>query len=243
MRPSRSSTRLAVPAFPDTYHPGYHQHGEPRRLPFAARCSLARRTRHLWGGRLGGRLSRLVPLHGFRVRGRRRGRRSEAPAPRRRRSRGVDDLRDGSAVPRRQGCRARDVGERSDVGTRGPRGDRAPIPGRDAWLGLRGEPWSWRSDPPTDRVGTGLGSGGGATRDGRPGDVAAHSRGVHGAQTIQQCLDAGLLDEVHVDLAAVLLGAGVRLFDHLANTPVVLGDPKVIAGVGVTHLRYPVHTS
>jgi hypothetical protein len=30
--------------------------------------------------------------------------------------------------------------------------------------------------------------------------VAAHSRGVHGAQTIQQCLDAGLLDEIHVDL-------------------------------------------
>ena len=118
-----------------------------------------------------------------------------------------------------------------------------PIPGRDAWRGLRGEPWSRRHDPPTDRVGTGLGSGGGATRDGRPGYVAAHSRGVHGAQTIQQCLDAGLLDEIHVDLAAVLLGAGVRLLDHLANTPVVLGDPTVIAGVGVTHLRYPVHTS
>ena len=66
---------------------------------------------------------------------------------------------------------------------------------------------------------------------------------VHGAQTIQQCLDAGLLDEIHIDLAAVLLGAGVRLFDHLANTPVVLGNPAVVAGVGVTHLRYPVHTS
>ena len=69
------------------------------------------------------------------------------------------------------------------------------------------------------------------------------SVGVHGAQTIQQCLDAGLLDEIHIDLAAVLLGAGVRLFDHLANTPVVLGNPTVVAGVGVTHLRYPVHTS
>ena len=68
------------------------------------------------------------------------------------------------------------------------------------------------------------------------------SVGVHGANTIQQCLDAGLLDEIHVDLAAVLLGAGVRLFDHLANTPVVLGDPTVAAGVGVTHLRYPVHS-
>jgi dihydrofolate reductase len=67
------------------------------------------------------------------------------------------------------------------------------------------------------------------------------SVGVHGAQTIQQCLNAGLLDEIHVDLAAVLLGAGVRLFDHLANRPVVLGDPTVVAGVGVTHLRYPVH--
>jgi dihydrofolate reductase len=69
------------------------------------------------------------------------------------------------------------------------------------------------------------------------------SVGVHGAQTTQKCLDAGLLDEIHIDLAAVLLGAGIRLFDHLANTPVVLGDPTVIAGVGVTHLRYPVHAS
>ena len=66
---------------------------------------------------------------------------------------------------------------------------------------------------------------------------------VHGAHTIQQCLDAGLLDEIHIDLAAVLLGAGVRLFDHLANTAVVLGDPTVVTGVGVTHLRYPGHTS
>ena len=66
---------------------------------------------------------------------------------------------------------------------------------------------------------------------------------VHGAQTIQQCLDAGLLDEIQIDLAAVLLGAGVRLFDHLANTPAVLGNPTVVTGAGVTHLRYPVHTS
>jgi len=69
------------------------------------------------------------------------------------------------------------------------------------------------------------------------------SVGVHGAQTIQQCLNAGLLDELHIDLAAALLGSGVRLFDHLANTPVVLGNPTVVPGVGVTHLRYPVHKS
>jgi dihydrofolate reductase len=66
------------------------------------------------------------------------------------------------------------------------------------------------------------------------------SVGVHGADTIQQLLDAGLLDEISVDIAAVLLGSGVRLFDHLARTPAMLGDPTVVAGVGVTHLRYPV---
>jgi dihydrofolate reductase len=66
------------------------------------------------------------------------------------------------------------------------------------------------------------------------------SVGVHGADTIQQLLNAGLLDEISVDIAAVLLGSGVRLFDHLAGTPAALGNPTVIAGVGVTHLRYPV---
>ena len=70
--------------------------------------------------------------------------------------------------------------------------------------------------------------------------AAGKSVGVHGADTIQQCLNAGLLDEIHVDLAAVLLGSGVRLFDHLAATPAILGNPRVISGHGVTHLRYPV---
>jgi dihydrofolate reductase len=67
--------------------------------------------------------------------------------------------------------------------------------------------------------------------------------GVHGADTIQQLLNVGLLDELSIDIAAVLLGSGVRLFDHLAGTPSVLGNPTVIAGVGVTHLRYAVRKS
>src|SRR5438034_5205281 len=41
--------------------------------------------------------------------------------------------------------------------------------------------------------------------------AAGKAVGVHGANTIQQCLNAGLLDEIHVDIAAVLLGSGVRL--------------------------------
>src|SRR5215203_5007456 len=70
--------------------------------------------------------------------------------------------------------------------------------------------------------------------------AAGKSVGVHGADTIQQLLNAGLLDELHIDLAALLLGPGVRLFDHLAVTPAVLGNPSVSEGLGVTHLRYPV---
>jgi len=67
--------------------------------------------------------------------------------------------------------------------------------------------------------------------------------GVHGTDTIQQLLNVGLLDELAIDIAAVLLGSGVRLFDHLAGTPSVLGNPTVTAGVGVTHLRYAVRKS
>ena len=66
------------------------------------------------------------------------------------------------------------------------------------------------------------------------------SVGVHGADTIQQLLNAGLLDEIAVDVVALFLGSGVRLFDHLAGTPAFLDNPSVIQGVGVTHLRYRV---
>jgi dihydrofolate reductase len=60
---------------------------------------------------------------------------------------------------------------------------------------------------------------------------------VHGGDTIRQLLDAGLVDELSVDIAPILLGSGVRLFDGVRAE---LGDPTATAGVGVTHLRYPV---
>lgn len=63
---------------------------------------------------------------------------------------------------------------------------------------------------------------------------------LHGADTIQQCLNAGLLDELAIDVSSVLLGSGVRMFEHLDGTPFALGDPTVTQGAGVTHLRYPV---
>ncbi|MEP6852692.1 MAG: dihydrofolate reductase family protein [bacterium] len=57
----------------------------------------------------------------------------------------------------------------------------------------------------------------------------------------QQCLDAGLLDVIHVSLVPVLLGGGIRFFDHLRTAPIELEDrPRVIEGIGVTHLEYTV---
>src|SRR5256886_3749828 len=52
--------------------------------------------------------------------------------------------------------------------------------------------------------------------------AAGGSVGVHGANTIQQLLNAGLLDEIHVDIAAVLLGSRAPPFDRLARPPVAL---------------------
>lgn len=66
------------------------------------------------------------------------------------------------------------------------------------------------------------------------------SVGVHGAETIGSLLDAGLVDELQVDLVPVLLGGGVRLFGDLSDAPLALGSPTVVAAEGVTHLRYPV---
>jgi dihydrofolate reductase len=63
---------------------------------------------------------------------------------------------------------------------------------------------------------------------------------VASAKIAQQCLDAGLLDAINVDLVPVLLGEGVRWFENLGKQPVRLSDPTVIEGRGVTHLAYEV---
>lgn len=61
---------------------------------------------------------------------------------------------------------------------------------------------------------------------------------IASATIVQQCLNAGLLDEIHIDLVPFLLGDGVRLFEHLKVAPVALEDPQVSIGKGVTHLTY-----
>ncbi|MGW5363073.1 dihydrofolate reductase family protein [Actinopolymorpha pittospori] len=63
---------------------------------------------------------------------------------------------------------------------------------------------------------------------------------VCGADPVQQLLRLGLLDEIQVSVAPVLLGSGVRLFDHLGEEPIELEQTRVIESEGVTHLRYRV---
>src|SRR5688572_26352224 len=47
-----------------------------------------------------------------------------------------------------------------------------------------------------------------------------------GATTAQQFLQAGLIDEVQIHLVPVLLGEGIRLFDH--GTPMELEQTRVL---------------
>jgi dihydrofolate reductase len=65
---------------------------------------------------------------------------------------------------------------------------------------------------------------------------------VGSASIMQQCLEAGLLDEVQLDLVPVLLGGGVRLFEHRGPGPRELERTRMLAAPGVTHLRYRIAT-
>jgi len=61
-----------------------------------------------------------------------------------------------------------------------------------------------------------------------------------GAQTAQQYLKAGLVDEMQIHIVPVLLGDGRRLFENLDTQPIELESTRVIESPGVTHLRFRV---
>ena len=62
-----------------------------------------------------------------------------------------------------------------------------------------------------------------------------------GADVAQQYLKAGLLDELQIHIAPVLLGDGVRLFEnHLGSERLDLECTRVIESPAVTHVRYRV---
>ena len=71
---------------------------------------------------------------------------------------------------------------------------------------------------------------------------AARGRDVSlmGATIVQQCLRAGLLDELTISLVPVVLGRGVRLIDGIEAGSVELERAGVVDAPGVTHLTYRV---
>jgi dihydrofolate reductase len=63
---------------------------------------------------------------------------------------------------------------------------------------------------------------------------------LQGASIVQQCLRAGLMDELVVSLVPMVLGRGVRLLDGLEPGSVALDLVRVVDAPGVTHLHYRV---
>lgn len=62
---------------------------------------------------------------------------------------------------------------------------------------------------------------------------------VHGSTIAQRAIAAGLLDEMEIHLIPVLLGDGVRLFEHLGVGQRELERVRVLGGDGgVTHLHF-----
>ena len=62
---------------------------------------------------------------------------------------------------------------------------------------------------------------------------------IGAASTAQQCLKAGLADELHVDIMPVLLCDGLRLFENISAENIQLERIKVMElAAGRTHLRF-----
>jgi dihydrofolate reductase len=67
------------------------------------------------------------------------------------------------------------------------------------------------------------------------GDVSV----AGGANTIQQFIRAGLLDEIQVHVVPVLLGGGIRLFDNL-GPDIELERTRIVESPDVVHLRFQI---
>jgi riboflavin biosynthesis pyrimidine reductase len=63
---------------------------------------------------------------------------------------------------------------------------------------------------------------------------------VLGANVARQCIEAGLLDEIVIHLAPVLVGGGVRLFELPDGDPVRLVPTASVEEGETTVLRYSV---
>lgn len=69
--------------------------------------------------------------------------------------------------------------------------------------------------------------------------AAANGKDVRlggGISTVQQYMRAGLLDELHVAIAPVLLGRGERLFDNLGTAIDAYEVTEYVASPAVAHM-------
>jgi dihydrofolate reductase len=61
-----------------------------------------------------------------------------------------------------------------------------------------------------------------------------------GASVINQYLAAGLVDEIDISIAPVILGTGARLFDGVERGAFKLEQIRALDAPGVTHIKYEV---
>ena len=109
-----------------------------------------------------------------------------------------------------------------------------------------GAPFFLLTHRPVERH-VGPGTGGTVVTDGIE-SALRQARRVAGDRTIAVCaadvarqyLNAGLLDEINIDLVPVLLGGGVRLFVDHGDRRFDLKCTRLVESDGVTHLRYRV---
>jgi dihydrofolate reductase len=59
-----------------------------------------------------------------------------------------------------------------------------------------------------------------------------------GASTANQYLAAGLVDEIDISIAPIILGAGERLFAGLDRGTLELSQVRAVDAPGVTHIKY-----
>jgi len=116
--------------------------------------------------------------------------------------------------------------------------DGAPPGGLPCFVVTHHAPAEWNgAGSPFTFVGEGVPTAVARARD------AAEEKNVGiggGADICRQALDAGVVDEVELQLVPVILGSGIRLFDGLTRTPVQLEPLRARESRYATHLRYRV---
>ncbi|HZG49829.1 MAG TPA: dihydrofolate reductase family protein [Thermoleophilaceae bacterium] len=118
----------------------------------------------------------------------------------------------------------------------------------DGVTGIYGGAWSGpvfvlthRPDDAPDDLAVTFLSGGLAEAHAAACAAAGHGHvEIFGANTAQQCLDAGLVDEIVIHLAPLLLGDGVRLYGRPGAERVRLERTELVASGQLTDLRFSV---